>query len=175
MAFIIETERIALRKFTLTDAPAVLEFNSNEDVVRYTGEKAIQSLEEAKEIIVGTWFSDYQTYGYGRYAAVYKPENKVIGFAGLKYESEIGMTDIGYRFLPKYWGKGLATEISKAILDYGFNKLKLKRIIGIAMPENKASANVLEKIGLQYYKTDGFLNDGGAYLWYEGFAPGKKT
>lgn len=173
MAIIIETERIALRKFTLEDAADVLVFNSNEEVMRLTGDKILHSLEEAINVITDVWFSDYKLYGYGRYAAIYKPENKLIGFAGLKYEPNLKATDIGYRFLPKYWGKGIATEISLAIMKYGFDELKLDRIIGVAMPENLASAKVLEKIGLTYFKTDGFLGDGGKYLWYEAFNPNK--
>jgi len=169
MSIILETDRIALRKFDLNDAQAVLDFASNEKVMRYTGDRMISTLEEAQKIITGTWFEDYRKNGYGRYAAIYKPENKVIGFAGLKYIPEISVTDIGYRFLPAYWGQGIATEISRAILSYGFEELKLERIVGVAMPENIASSKVLEKIGMSYFKTDGFLGDGGDYLWYESF------
>ena len=62
---------------------------------------------------------------------------------------------------------GLATEASRAILTYGFNILKLKEIIGIAMPENIGSWKVLEKIGMHFYKTDDYDGDGGAYKWYK--------
>ena len=168
-SFILETERIGLRQFKIEDAAAVLDFSSNEDVMRYTGDYIISTIEEAEKIITDTWFEDYRKYGYGRYAAIYKPENRLIGFAGLKYEPDLKVTDIGYRFLPEYWRRGIATEISKAITIYGFEELKLDRIVGVAMPENLASAKVLEKIGLKYFKTDSFLGDGGSYLWYEAF------
>ncbi|MFK5959576.1 MAG: GNAT family N-acetyltransferase [Lutibacter sp.] len=78
----------------------------------------------------------------------------MIGFAVLKYLPEIGKTDIGYRFLPEYWRKGIATEVSKEIIKYGFEILKLERIIGITMLKNIASYKVLEKIGLDFYKFD---------------------
>jgi ribosomal-protein-alanine N-acetyltransferase len=76
-------------------------------------------------------------------------------------------TDLGFRLLPEYWGKGIATEASKEILKYGFEQLGLKRIIGIAMPENIASNKVLTKLGLDFYKVDAYENDGGAYNWYK--------
>lgn len=55
----------------------------------------------------------------------------------------------------------------KAIIQYGFEVLQLPRIIGIAMPANVASSRVLEKIGLQFYKEDGYQGDGGRCLWYK--------
>ena len=164
---IIETKRTILRRFTLDDADAVYELNSNPEVQKYTGDELVDSLERAKEIITNVSFKDYNTYGYGRWAVVHKKDDKVIGFAGLKYLPEIDETDIGYRFLPEYWGRGLATEVSIPTIDYGFETLQLDRIIGIAMKENIASWKIIEKLGMTFYKTDEYLGDGGAYLWYK--------
>lgn len=167
MAIVIETPRTILRHFTEEDLDAVFEFNSHPEVQRYTGEKAITEMSQALHIINKVTKVDYDTYGYGRFATVYKPENKVIGFAGLKYEPTLGETDIGFRFLPAYWGKGLATEVSIELIKYGFDTLNLERIIGIAMPENIGSCKVLQKIGLQLYKVGEFDGDGGNYNWYK--------
>lgn len=167
MSPIIETERAILRPFVPADYEAVYAFGSHPEVNRYTGDIVIQSPEEAEKLIRKIWLNDYQTYGYGRWATIYKADQRLIGFAGLKYLPEIDETDIGYRFLPEYWGQGLATEVSKAIIRYGFEVLKLPRIIGIAMPENIASSRVLEKIGLQFDREDGYMGDNGKYLWYK--------
>ena len=163
---IIETERTLLREFNEDDYQAVFEFGSNKEVNKYTGDITLESPQHAKEIIEGVWFSDYQKYGYGRWAVIYKPDNKIIGFAGLKYLPEVDETDIGFRFLPEYWGKGIATEVSKEIIKYGFTKLNLTKIIGIAMPENIASCRVLEKIGLKFEKLDFYDKDGERSNWY---------
>ncbi|MCK5536437.1 MAG: GNAT family N-acetyltransferase [Bacteroidales bacterium] len=167
MTTIIETERLILREFTMNDFEAVYEFGSNIEVQRYTGDKIIESLSSAKELIKNVWFEDYKKYGYGRWAVIYKPENKIIGFAGLKYLPEINETDIGFRFLPKYWNKGIATEASLIIIKYGFEKLGLDKIIGIAMPENIGSCKVLERIGLKLHKIDDYDGDGKDYNWYK--------
>ncbi|NRA11750.1 MAG: GNAT family N-acetyltransferase [Crocinitomicaceae bacterium] len=167
MTQIIETKRLILREFTLDDFEAVYEFGSNLEVQKYTGDSLIESRETAKELIKKVWYHDYKKYGYGRWAVIYKPDNKLIGFAGLKYLIEIDESDIGFRFLPEYWGKGIATEASLPIIDYGFEKLGLKRIIGIAMPDNIASCKVLEKIGLTFDRVDGYDGDGGKYNWYK--------
>jgi len=64
---------------------------------------------------------------------------------------EIGNeTDIGFRFFEEEWNKGYATESAIACINYGFEKLNLKRIVGRAMKENTGSIKVLEKIGLKY-------------------------
>jgi len=167
MNAIIETDRLILRKFTIEDYEGVYEFGSNLEVQKYTGDKIIESKEEAKSLIKNVWYEDYKKYGYGRWATIYKPENKLIGFAGLKYLPELDETDIGFRFLPPYWGKGLATESSIEIIKYGFEKLNLNRIIGIAMPENIGSCKVLTKLGLEFYKVDEYDGDGGEYNWYQ--------
>lgn len=163
----IETDRIILREFELNDLQAVFDFSSNTEVQKYTGDAVLNNLDQAKDIIVNVWFSDYKKYGYGRYAVVYKPDDKVIGFAGLKYLPELRETDIGFRFLPEYWGKGIATEVSREIIKYGFEVLKLNRIIGIAMPENIASNKVLNKIGLDFYKFDTYVVEDEKYNWYQ--------
>ena len=77
------------------------------------------------------------------------------GWSGLKFKQEkenehINFYDVGYRLLPKYWGKGYATEACNAALKYGFNTLKLDEIIGTANVDNKASRRVLEKCGLKF-------------------------
>ncbi len=167
MNTIIETERLILREFTLDDCEAVYEFNSNKELHKYTGDEILESVERAEEIIKDIWFADYKQYGYGRWAVIYKPENKIIGFAGLKFLPEIGETDLGFRFLPNYWGKGIASEAALKIVEFGFKNLGLKRIIGIAMPDNIASSKVLEKSGLTFYKVDEYDGDGAHCNWYK--------
>ena len=145
-----ETPRLILREFELTDAAAVLGFNSDPVVTRYTGDKGkMKTLDDARTAIKDIWQKGYREHGYARLAAVDKSSNQVIGFCGLKYLPEYNMADIGYRFIPSYWGKGLATEGASAAMEYGFEVLKLDKIMGMAMPGNVASIKVLEKIGLE--------------------------
>ncbi len=167
MATIIETERTLLREFKETDSQAVFDFGSDREVQKYTGDILLKSVDQAKNIIKNVWLVDYKKYGYGRWAVVHKKDNKVIGFAGLKYLPEFDKTDIGFRFLPHYWGSGIATEVSSPIIRYGFEKLGLKEIIGIANPVNKGSVSVLKKIGLKFYKLDTYDEKSKKYEWYK--------
>ena len=62
--------------------------------------------------------------------------------------SDLNEIDVGYRFLPKYWGRGLATEACGACVNFGFDVMQIDRIIGLVLPQNEASIRVLEKSGL---------------------------
>ena len=154
----IETDRLILRKFTRDDVSDVFEFSSNLEVVKWTGDKTISRKEEALDIIENIWLHEYDEIGYARYAVYHKKDKKVIGFSGLKYEPEWDATDIGYRLLPQYWGKGLATESVLPFISLGFNNFSLSKIIGAAYQINKASCRILEKIGMQLEK-EGILID----------------
>ena len=149
----LESERLLIRPFQLGDEVAMYELNSNPIVQKYTGDTLVKSVEQAKDILTNVVLKDYKDHGYGRLAVIYKPNNKLIGFTGIKYLPEAdGQSDLGYRFLPEYWGKGIATESSKMSLKFGFEKLNLKKIIGFTEIENSASTHVLEKIGFKITK-----------------------
>lgn len=142
-----ETNRLEHRAFTVDDAEVFFALNSNEEVMRFTGEPMLESLSAAKQAI--EIYPDFDEVGYGRWACVLKESQAVIGFCGLKYLPDLDVTDIGYRFFPQYWGRGLATEACRASLDFGFHTLGLDQIIGLVIPGNIASIRVLEKVGMQ--------------------------
>ena len=146
----IETERLLLREFTLDDAPGYLALNGDPEVLRYTYDTPMQTLEDARRILREAPLADYATYGYGRVACILKETGELVGFTGLKYLPEFGETDIGYRFVRHCWGQGLATESALPLMAYGREVLGLERIVGLVDPENVASARVLVKLGLAF-------------------------
>jgi len=148
----LETERLILRPFSEDDASLLFELNNDEDVTRYTGQGAYKNIEEALEFVKG--YKQYENYSMGRLNVFIKDTREYIGWSGLQYLKAINEVDIGYRLIKKYWGKGYATEASKACLDYGFNTLKLDKIIRTAMKANIASINVFNKLGLKYSHDD---------------------
>jgi len=163
---LIETERLLLREITLDDKEELFKLHSNPEVQKYTGEPVVESIKEMEKAI-RTRISNYTKYGYGRWATFLKDEMQFIGWAGLAYLPEFDKIDIGYRFLPEYWGSGIATEASHAIIAYGFNHLELEKIIAIAMKENKASIRVMEKIGMEFDKFAPYEEGGKDVIWYQ--------
>jgi RimJ/RimL family protein N-acetyltransferase len=149
---IIGTGRLILRRFTLDDLPAFYQLCSRPEIIRYAQSTPLASLDEARAMMHAAPFHDYATYGYGRFACVWKESGEVIGFSGVKYVPEIGDTELGYRFLPEFWGLGLATEAGRASIEFARADLGLGRLVAMVHPENVASANVLIKLGFTIEK-----------------------
>ena len=161
------TERVEHRAFTLGDSEVFLRLNSHPEVMRFTGEPPLSSLEDARQAIAD--YPEFETVGYGRWACVLKETRDVIGFCGLKYLPELNEVDVGFRFLPEYWGQGIATEASAACIAFGFDVLKLERILGLVLPDNGASIRVLEKCGMT--RSGDVTYDGERALKYEILRP----
>ncbi|MGG5578033.1 GNAT family N-acetyltransferase [Myroides sp. C15-4] len=148
MKKILETPRLFLRELEIADAPSLFALNANPNVIRYTGNTAFTSIEEARIFLEN--YSDYRENGYGRWAVIHKDSERFLGWCGLKFDVETQQTDIGFRFFEEDWGKGYATESAQACLKVGFETFQLKEIVGRAMKANTASIRVLEKLGLHY-------------------------
>jgi ribosomal-protein-alanine N-acetyltransferase len=144
---VIDTGRLLLRWFVEDDVEALYQLCSRPEIIRYAQSEPIASREAAREFLRVVPLRDYATYGYGRFACVWKETGAVIGFSGVKYVPEIGDTELGYRFFPEFWGIGLATEAGRASIDFARVDLGLKRLVAMVHPANTASARVLEKLG----------------------------
>ena len=149
---IIETERLLIRPFTIDDLELSYKMNLDPIVTQYTGDGGVVSIEDTERRIVEDVLGDYKKHGYGRLAVELKGENSFIGFTGLKYLQKLDEVELGYRFMRKYWGQGIATEAGKASVKLGFETLELNKIIGLVLPENKGSIRVLEKLSFNYEK-----------------------
>ena len=150
MKMILETDRLLVREFVESDAEALFQLNSDPQVLRFVPDKQLRSVEQARQMLLDHPIADYRKYGFGRGACILKSSGEQIGFAGLKYLKELDEVDVAYRLMRAYWGLGLATEAARASVRFGFTELRLKRIIGVVMPENIASVRVLEKTGLRF-------------------------
>lgn len=166
MKALMETERLIIREKTLADKEELFKLHSDLEVQKYTGESIVESIEVIEEAIKRR-VKDYKTYGYGRWVLEDKKSKRFIGWAGLLYLPEFDKIDIGYRLNQEFWGKGYATEASKAILEYGFNTLKLDLIIAIALPENKASIRIMQKIGMEFDKIAPYDEEITEAVWYK--------
>ena len=153
---ILETNRTYLREFNSNDSSELYNLNLDPEVIKFTGDSPFLNIKEAETFISN--YDHYKLNNFGRWAVINKENQEFIGWCGLKYTSEKDEYDIGFRFYKKYWNLGYATETAKACINYGFNKLNLKKIIGRVMIDNLGSVRVLEKIGLEfdaYFDFDG--------------------
>ena len=153
---LIETPRLLLREFSLSDAPGFHAMNADAEVLRYTGDEPFADLAAAEAFIRS--YDHYRRYGYGRWTVLRKADQAYLGFCGFKYDPDLDETDLGFRLPREYWGQGYATEAARACLSYGFQSLGLEVIVGRARRDNLASVRVLKKTGFTYWKD--FLFDG---------------
>lgn len=143
----LETERLLLRWFAPDDVDAFYLLGSDPRVIRYVGNVPFASRDAALQTLLAAPLNDYAVHGFGRFACVWKETERVIGFCGPKWLPDMQEVELGYRFLPEFWGRGLATEASRAVLAYARDDLRLKRLIALLHPENLASAKVVTKLG----------------------------
>jgi RimJ/RimL family protein N-acetyltransferase len=146
----IVTERLLLRWLTFDDIDVFNELGSNPQVIRYLGNQPFASLDVAQQTLRAAPLNDYATYGYGRFACICRQTRRVVGICGPKFSVDTGDVDLGYRFLPEFWGKGLATEAAHASIVYARQQLGLLRLVAWVHPENRASARVLAKLGFSF-------------------------
>jgi [ribosomal protein S5]-alanine N-acetyltransferase len=157
MDLILETERLILREMLPTDAEAMFRLDSNPNVVRYLGNKPFKSIDESINLIKYVR-KQYTDNGIGRFAVVLKETDEMIGWAGIKFVTDIendrtNFYDLGYRLLEEHWGKGYASEATKAWLDYFFQTMKLPVLVANINVNNLESNKIVKKFGFQIIST----------------------
>ncbi len=144
---IVETERLTLRRFEASDAAFVLTLLNEPSWIEHIGDKGVRTLADAARYIANGPVAMYERVGFGLYLVALKPTAEPIGMCGLIKRDCFADVDIGFAFLPAYWGRGLAHEAAAAILDYGRRALGLARIVAIVSQGNHRSAALLGRLG----------------------------
>ena len=143
----LATARLKLRRFTTDDLPLLQALNSDVEVMRYLG--GVETAEQTCEALHGRILSYYDQHpGYGVWATLERDSGACIGFHLLNDIRGSAHIQIGYRLLPQYWGRGYATEMSLALMRYGYTQLKLAQLTAITHIDNAGSQQVLLKAGL---------------------------
>ena len=148
---IVETERLRLRPFRLTDTEAMHRVFGDAQVMRFGD--GVQTPQWVHDWLCRCLETYQQKPGTGPWAVVEKRSAETMGYCGLFHFPDVGgrpETEIGYRLARPYWGQGYATEAVCAVRDYAFETLGLSRVIALIDPQNVASIRVAEKAGMQY-------------------------
>ena len=143
----LRSARLMLRRFTPADLPLLVQLNSDPQVMRWLG--GVMRPEQTADMLQ-TRILDYyeQNPGLGVWATMLRDSGECIGFHLLNNIQGETQIQVGYRLFPRRWGRGYATEMTSALLDYGYRRLGLERIAAITALENQASQRVLLKAGL---------------------------
>jgi [ribosomal protein S5]-alanine N-acetyltransferase len=153
---VLETQRLILRPLEPMDLEALHRLYSQLELMRYiTGQP--RSYAKTRERLLAH-MADHNRYGFGLCAAILKANGEMIGRCGLEpvTRPEGLEGSLAWMFKKSYWGQGLATEFGEAMLAYGFDHLRLRRIFATADPRNKASIRVMQKLGMRFARSDDF-------------------
>jgi RimJ/RimL family protein N-acetyltransferase len=156
MHVFLETERILLRRFTEADVDHLVELDGDPEVMHFiTGGRATPR-DEIQNDILPAWLEYYDRYaGYGFWAAIEKASGEFLGWFHFRPPRDGSSDDVelGYRLRKSAWGKGYATEGSRALIHKGFTDLGVQRVFASTMAVNLASRRVMEKSGLSLVRT----------------------
>ena len=156
MRVVLETERLVLRRFTEDDADDLFDLDGDPEVTRFiTGGRPTP-----RDVILADtlprFLRSYELFeGFGVWAAVERSTGDFIGW--FEFHPPLGRgpeeAELGYRLRRSAWGKGYATEGSRALIRRGFTELGARRVVAETMAVNAASRRVMEKAGLTYVRT----------------------
>lgn len=150
---VIETDRLLLRELAPDDAPFVLQLVNEPSWLEHIGDKNVHSIEDAERYIIDGPRASYIENGFGLYLVTLVKSGQPIGLCGLLKRATLEHPDIGFAFLPEYWGRGYALEAARGVLDYATGQLRISVVAAITKPENKASLKLLEKLGMRLART----------------------
>lgn len=155
---ILETERCVIRELALDDLDALFELYGDGEIDKYTD--PLYPYEEEKEFQHAYIENMYRYFGYGMWLVFSKESGKLIGRAGLEHREYNGETELelGYIIGTPYQGKGYATEICKAILEYAKENTYFERINTLIQDGNIASEKLTKK--LDFVHEEDFELDG---------------
>ncbi|HZG17118.1 MAG TPA: GNAT family N-acetyltransferase [Candidatus Bathyarchaeia archaeon] len=147
---VLETDRLILRHQSMEDAAFILELLNDPSWIKYIGDRGVRTLEDARGYIENVSQDMYARLGFGFYLTELKDGGVPIGICGLVKRESLEDVDVGFAFLPKFWGNGYAFEAASAVMNYATGVLGLQRIVGITNENNQASAKLLQKLGMHY-------------------------
>ena len=139
----MNTERCELRLFSETDESHVKRLYKSEEVRKYLGGTVDD------ETFKRGFNSMIHSQNSSSYWTVFlKESQEFIGIIFLDTYHDGGNTEVGYQFLPEFWGQGYAWEVVTSVINYGFSELNLDEIVAETQTRNTASCRLLQKVGM---------------------------
>ena len=145
----LRTSRLILDRWESSDWRAFRPIAIDVEVLRYIN-GGVPWTDDQIQNFVNRQVQRYSEHGYCRWKLLEASTGDLIGFCGPGIWRDAADPELGWWLARSHWGRGLATEAARAALADAFDRLKLPRIISIAMPENTSSIGVMKKLGLKF-------------------------
>ncbi len=159
MKYIIETNRLILREFNLSDSKFIQYLLNTPKWIKFIGDRGIKSKKDAKKYLIDGPLKSYQENGFGLWLVALKESSIPVGMCGILKREFLNDHDIGFAMLPEYESNGYCYEAASGTLLFAKNKLRLSRIVGFTLHYNNHSINLLNKLGFKYEKMIRTPND----------------
>jgi RimJ/RimL family protein N-acetyltransferase len=147
--FFLETARLRLRPFALTDAPFIITLLNSPGWLRFIGDRHVGTEAEARTYLQNGPLASYAKHGFGL-ACVETHDNVPIGMCGLLWRDYLPNPDIGFAILPSHEGHGYISEIAEATLRHAAAALAAPVVSAIVLPDNVRSVKLLTKLGFVF-------------------------
>ena len=163
---VLKTERLLLRHLGPDDAPFILRLLNEPSWIANIGDRGVRTIADAQRYLDKGPIEMYGRLGFGLYLVCLAGNEVPIGLCGLLKRETLDDVDLGFAFLPDYWGRGYAHESSAAVLSYARNTLSLARIVAITTFGNDSSRKLLERLGFSLERSIRLEPDVEALLLY---------
>ena len=156
----LRTERLVIRPYREADAPPLHEVFGSPEVMKWTPSAPSKDVAETAQRLARTMaFTARQPPGLGLWALELRDSAEFLGQVGLfPVEGKGPDVEVAYELSPRVWGHGYATEAARALVDYGFGEMDLRRIVALILPDNARSRNVASKCGMTLQGPGRFYN-----------------
>ncbi|MEO8030697.1 MAG: GNAT family N-acetyltransferase [Gemmatimonadota bacterium] len=146
---VFETQRLAVRRLTLADAPFAFDLVNTPNFVRFIGDKGVRDIPGAERYLREGAIASYEKHGFGLYLVLRKTDQQPLGITGLVKRDSLEFADLGYAFMPEHWGQGYASEAALGVLEYARNQLGIGSLLAITSPDNADSIKLLVRLGFR--------------------------
>jgi RimJ/RimL family protein N-acetyltransferase len=144
-----ETDRLVLRRLEFSDAPFIVGLLNQPSFLANIGDRGVRDEADAHRYLSEGPMALYDKYGFGLWHVSRREDGAGIGMCGLLRRDILPDADIGYAYLPEFWGKGYAFEAAEAVMRQAASRFHLPRVVAVVSQHNDPSIRVLEKLGMR--------------------------
>ena len=149
---IAETPRLRIRHLVADDAVFTCRLLNEPSFIENIADRGVRNEQDALHYLMNGPIKSYRQHGYGLFMVETSGSAEPLGFCGLLFRDYLAETDIGFAFLPEFWGQGFAFEAASAVMHFGYRQLALNRIVALVSAGNTPSIKLLTRLGLQFEK-----------------------
>lgn len=148
------SSRLNLTKFTLADAPFILQILNETGFKTNIADRNVRSLEDAKNYLLKNIFPGYEKNGFSMFRVALNSSDEVVGMCGILKRDYLEFPDVGYAICEKHYRQGYAKEALTATLGMARDQFGMREIAAIISPHNDVSIRLVQNLGFEFLRMD---------------------